>query len=233
MSALSKIGSLLYPTNLIQSIKDHKMEIKGIFVLSLAIVLEILIIIPLSMIVLGKTFLENPTDFLNGIQSAFTIICLTLLFVPLAYLLFDGTILFLTLKLFKSPITYSKTILARTIGLIPLIIFIPLKALLYSPSTLVANFFWPPWIGILVTQTSELITYPAEIQRFIIQDTTLNQVKILITLLLLTWTFFRTSRYLKELGEISKKYAYLATIVQLIIWDITALLIAIAFSLAF
>jgi len=233
MSAFGKIRSLIYPTSLIQSIKDRKVEIKGFFVLSLAIVLELLIIIPLSIIILGKTLLENPIGFLSEIPSAFTIIFLTLLFVPLAYLVFDGTILFLTLKLFKSPITYSKTVLARTIGLIPLIIFIPLKALLYSPSSLVANFFWPPWIGIFVTLTSGLITYPADMQRFIVQDTMFNQVKVLITLLLLMWTFFRTSRYLKDLGEISKKKAYLATIVQMIIWDITALLIAVSFSLVF
>ena len=233
MFALSKIRSLIYPSGLIQSIKEHKVEIKGALVLSLAIILELLIIIPLSVIVLGKTFLDNPIGFLSGIPDAIIIISLTLLFVPLAYLLFDGTILFFSLKLFKSPINYSKTILARTIGLIPLIIFIPLKALFYNPSVLVANFFWPPWIGIIVTLTNGLITYPTEIQRFIIENSMLDLVKLLITFLLLIWTFFRTSRYLEDLGEISKKYAYFATIIQMIIWDIAALLIAIGFSLTF
>lgn len=233
MSAFQKIRSLLYPKNLIQNIIDHKVEIRGVFVLSLAIVLEFLIIIPLSIIIFGKTFLANPTDFINIITNSVTIIFLTLLFVPFAYLLFDGTILFFSLKLFKSPITYSKTILARTFGLIPLIIFIPLKALLYNPSELIANFFWPPWTGILVTLTDGLITYPLELQRFIIQDTTFNQVKLLVTFLLLIWIFFRTSRYLEDIGEIRKKCAYLAVLAQMIIWDIVALLIAIGFSVVF
>ena len=233
MSVIDNIRSLLYPKSLIQNIIEHKVEIKGIFVLSLAIVLEFLILLPLMIIIIGKTFLENPTDFLNGIGSSFAIIFLTLLLVPFTYLIFDGTILFFSLKLFKSPISYSKTVLARTFGLIPLIIFIPLKALLYHPSELVANFFWPPWTGILVTLTDGLIAFPAELQRFIIQDTTFNQVKLIVTFLLVFWTFFRTSRYLKDIGEVSKKHAYLAVLIQMIIWDIVALLIAISFSIVF
>ena len=233
MVNFQKIMYLIYPKSLIQNIKERKVEIKGFFVLSFAIMLEVLILIPLSVIILGKTFYKNPTVFLAEIPQVLLIILLTLFFVPLLYLLFDGTILFSTLKLFKSPITYSKTILARTIGLIPLILFIPLKALLYDPQDLVANFFWPPWIGILVTITSGLITYPTYLQRFIIEDTIINQAKLIVTFLLLMWTYFRTSRYLKDIGEINKTSAYLVTLIQMIIWDLVALFLAVGFSIAF
>ncbi|MHA1215594.1 MAG: hypothetical protein ACTSR2_09240 [Candidatus Hodarchaeales archaeon] len=233
MNTISKIKSLIFPNTLINSIKTHTIEIKGSLALSFALILEFFILAPLFSIVLFKSLLENNFSFITSFQSAVAITVLILVFVPLANLLFDGTILYFSLKLFRSPIGYSRTILARTIGLIPLILLIPLKAILYSPSELVPNFFWPPWTGLIVTVTSGFIEYPPELARFILENSFTSQIKLIITFILVLWTFTRTSKNLRKIGELDSNAAYLATAIQMLVWDFLALIIATLFTISF
>ncbi|MHA1974709.1 MAG: hypothetical protein ACTSW1_17060 [Candidatus Hodarchaeales archaeon] len=233
MNTLTKIKSLIFPNSLINSIKTHTIEIKGSLALSFALVLEFLIIVPLFIIILIRSLFESNFAFASSFNTAVLITIIVLVFIPLANLLFDGTILYFSLKIFRSPISFSKTILARSIGLIPLIILIPLKAVLYSPSDLVPSFFWPPWTGLIVTLTSNSIQYPPELARFILDNSFTSQIKLILTFVLILWTFKRTAKSLKKIGELNSNAAYLATAIQMLVWDFLALIIATLFSISF
>lgn len=225
----------LKPNALIQRVKDNKVEIRGIINIWLAVVLDFFIALPLVVIVFGRRLFveDHALSFAEVFTTTFVIVGLVLVVVPAIELLLNGTIIHLSLKLFHSPIPYARTILARTNGLLPFILLLPLKAILTPTDLLVPNFFWPPWTGLVVTLTLDLVSWPSFIEVVALELTLLNMAKIVVTFVLLLWTVKRTVGSLADIGEISKTKAFLATILQLVLWDVVSTAIAVIFSLGF
>ncbi|MFX0092395.1 MAG: hypothetical protein ACFFBD_11580 [Candidatus Hodarchaeota archaeon] len=223
-----------WPFNIIKEIQKSDYEEKGILAIVFALVIDVFIVLPLFLIIFISQLINEPGSLIGNFQTAVSVTLVVLFLIPVLKIFLDGSIIYLLLRfVFKTPVPYFKTMMARTSSLIPFILLLPAKALFTVPTELPASFFWPYWTGIIIAFTKDFIPYPASVDSLAIEATPLNFIKLAISILLLLWVMIRTVGLLAKLGDIKKMEAFKPTIVQLIIWDFVSLALAITFLISF
>ncbi|HAA56303.1 MAG TPA: hypothetical protein DCE42_16180 [Myxococcales bacterium] len=219
------ISYLFSPKKLLEAIREHKIQIKGFFVLSLASVLTLLTVLPIFGILLAKIIVSGVLPW-SALWKAFKTTAVLMMGIPLIKWLGQSYVIRFHLRskqyVEQTP-TFSVILLARSFGLLPIILLLPLKVLLLPPQDIVWHLFFPPVTSILLTGIEQVATLPAwSMLDFFVLTRAAPYVRpsFWISVVMFFLTFFLTFRKIRQLSELPSGFVFGRVLLAVISWDL-------------
>ncbi len=209
-------------------LKGHRTEISGFIVLLLVGIISLFTVLPIFGLLWLK-LLWGGTDFFPALWFAFKATVLLLLLLPL--IKWWGQSFFIRWSLQwrqEERLRFSLILLARSFGLLPMILLLPLKVLILPPKEIIWHLLYPPISSLIITFTSHFMALPARPfwQFFIISHTApYSRPSFAISMLMLLLTFLLTSRKMAKISGLDKKFVFRRILLAVISWDLFSFLL--------
>ena len=216
------IRYLFQPKRLLEAIRTHQVKITGFLGLLFALVLTLMTALPVLGILLGKLIGE---DGLSGqtLRRAFVLSGALLLAVPM--LKWWGFGLFLRFSLGRgerdTPLpSFATLLLARSLGLLPILFLLPLKVILLPPKEILSHFFFPPIAAIFTTLAYSILPFQGASFLLLTTPSPYTRPSFAISLVFWLLTFWFTYRKLTQLTECSRAFLFKRALLATLLWEI-------------
>lgn len=251
------LRSLFSPGKMLDGIRKRKVHIQGSFVLLLATLLTSMTLLPIFIILTIKTWSYTSKGFTGGLWFAFTQTVLLAVGIPFFKWLMQSYLIHFSLKPGlekelekpdedgepREAPKFSVVLFARTMGLLPILFFLPLKVILIPPTQLMHHIFFPPLSSMLLTGLDKLTTvmkFPVlsglihhkAVNFFLLnQATPYIRPSFWISISMLVLTFWLTWRKMKQLSSLSAGFLFFRTLLAVVLWDLLSMAILVGYSL--
>lgn len=233
---MGKLLSYLFsPKKLLNAIREHKVQITGFFVLLFAALLTFFTVMPIFGIVLVKILMTGKQFPWTAVWTAFKITALLLLFIPAIKWWGQSLMIRLCLRseVHKEQLpSFSIVLLARSMGLLPMILLLPLKVLLLPPKDIIGHIFFPPISAMLVTGLDSIFAFSTGTfwDFFTLTKTTsYARPSFAISAFLLGLTFLLTVRKVRQLSGLPAGFVFSRVLFAVLLWDVFSLCFLLAF----
>ncbi|MCK6511021.1 hypothetical protein L6R29_13750 [Myxococcota bacterium] len=218
---------LWHPKQLIEAIKAHKVHITGFLGLGFALVLTFFASLPVLGIVMGRLIAEDGLSMAT-IQRSFWIASVLLVGVPLLKWWGYSLLLYASIRGGegeKPAPTWATVLLARSLGLVPIVLLLPIKALLLPARHILAHLFFPPIAALGLTAAHTVVPLPQF--SFFLLSSPSPYIRPSFVLAMLLWllTFWLTWRKLRQLCDLSAGFLFRRTLFAALVWEAISLLL--------
>ncbi|MEM1009645.1 MAG: hypothetical protein AAGJ35_11640 [Myxococcota bacterium] len=220
---LQTLAYLFRPKRLLEQVRAHKLKMTGFLGFLFALLLTLLTALPVFGILLGKLMVEGGPPVEN-LSRAVWMSFVLLLGVPLLKWFGFGVLLRLSLgrgERETQPLSLSAVLLARSLGLVPMVLFLPLKVILMPPTEILSHIFFPPISALALSGLDVLLTFADGPLRFFSLFSPSPYTRPSFVLSLLFWgiTLLMTWRKMTQLSDLSPGFLFWRTFMASLVWD--------------
>ncbi|MCB9643341.1 MAG: hypothetical protein H6728_09720 [Myxococcales bacterium] len=224
---LKFLGYLIRPKKLLEAIRAHKVHITGFLGLGFALILTFFASLPVLGIVMGKLIADDGVST-ETIQRAFWIAGSLLIGVPLLKWWAYSLILHASIRSGEGeskPPTWATVLLARSLGLLPIVLLLPIKALFLPARHILAHLFFPPIAALGVTAANWVTPLPSMSFFLLSHPSPYVRPSFVFAAILWVLTFWLTLRKLRQLCDLSMGFLFRRTLFAALLWAVISLLL--------
>ncbi len=221
------LGYLWRPKKLLEAIRAHKVHISGFLGLGFALILTFFASLPVLGIVMGRLIADDGFS-METITRSFWIAGVLLVGVPLLKWWGYSLLLHASIRSGegdKSPPTWATVLLARSLGLVPIVLLLPIKAVLLPARHILSHLFFPPIASLGLTAAHAVVPLPQFSFFLLSHPSPYIRPSFVLAMLLWLLTFWLTWRKLRQLCDLSAGFLFRRTLFAALVWEGISLLL--------